>query len=285
MAKTQKKTPQSSKPTSSLLVCCFGFSREIYTENIPEVPDDSLNEKRKSRWFSWRRILMKKSSTKTVPLNASNEKPKPKRRVKSHSWKLSKSKSKPILLDSQNPATDLSPPPQTEAAVLAAPNQTPPQTKHGVEQNRGDNRRSRQHVAPSKEDTRQKKGSSPIKETPAMSTSVSLEKRRGSSSSLHKTTLAQSKRLTQAKRNSSHPMVGMSVIMVTLIIMILWGRLCAILSTAAWLYYIPRFRTTVENDRKNLTANPIDMDVDSKVYKKKVILEGLLERNHNHKDF
>ncbi|MED6217454.1 hypothetical protein PIB30_017897 [Stylosanthes scabra] len=65
--------------------------------------------------------------------------------------------------------------------------------------------------------------------------------------------------------------VGMSIIAVTLVIMVCWGRLCAILCTSAWLYYIPRFNTSA-------TASQ-NVDLDSEEYKKKVIMDGILHRN------
>lgn len=74
---------------------------------------------------------------------------------------------------------------------------------------------------------------------------------------------------------------GLSAVLLTLVILIVWGRLCAILCTSAWLYLFPRIRRASENDTiKNLSAVSKDLDLDSEVYKKKVILEGLLERNH-----
>ncbi|KAF2287288.1 hypothetical protein GH714_039546 [Hevea brasiliensis] len=42
------------------------------------------------------------------------------------------------------------------------------------------------------------------------------------------------------------PVIGMSIVMITLIIMLLWGRLCAILCTSAWLYFVPRLAAKVK---------------------------------------
>ncbi|CAN0909103.1 Uncharacterized protein At5g23160 [Linum grandiflorum] len=90
--------------------------------------------------------------------------------------------------------------------------------------------------------------------------------------------------------------VGLSIITVTLVIMVVWGRFCAVVCTAAWLYFIPRLRTTlsagaevkVKPDRgKNTTdlyesggvlGRAGDLDLDSVEYKRRVVLEGLLER-------
>ncbi|KAI3419965.1 uncharacterized protein J3R85_012900 [Psidium guajava] len=75
------------------------------------------------------------------------------------------------------------------------------------------------------------------------------------------------------------PVVGMSIIMVTLVIMILWGRLCAILCTAVWFYFIPRLRSATERPVSSDGPNPNRPDLNSEEYKKRVVLEGLLERN------
>ncbi|CAL1374870.1 unnamed protein product [Linum trigynum] len=91
--------------------------------------------------------------------------------------------------------------------------------------------------------------------------------------------------------------VGLSIIAVTLVIMVVWGRFCAIVCTAAWLYFVPRLRTTMAevkvkaNHGRNrgsiLRRADSEFggsglgrpDLDSVEYKRRVVLEGLLERN------
>lgn len=103
--------------------------------------------------------------------------------------------------------------------------------------------------------------------------------RRLSSTIKTKTT---SKNLKNA-RSSYDSIVGMSVLVVTLVIMIFWGRFCAILCTSAWLYFIPRLRNNVvvndDDIGPKVKSNDI-VDLDSEEYKKKVIMEGLLGRNN-----
>ncbi|XP_074345633.1 uncharacterized protein LOC141684516 isoform X2 [Apium graveolens] len=70
------------------------------------------------------------------------------------------------------------------------------------------------------------------------------------------------------------PIVGMSIMMGTLVIMIIWGKVCAIICTCAWLYMVPRLRTK-KNSRLNLSS----LNLESVEYKKKVVLEGLLQRD------
>ncbi|GER50629.1 hypothetical protein STAS_27949 [Striga asiatica] len=86
----------------------------------------------------------------------------------------------------------------------------------------------------------------------------------------------------RGKSKISHQLdstVGAFIIMLTLIVMLIWGKVCAVMCTAAWFYIIPRFRANhgilnvdeFENDVKQI-------DVDSSEYKKKVVLEGLITR-------
>lgn len=94
----------------------------------------------------------------------------------------------------------------------------------------------------------------------------------------------------QSSRGQSKydPIVGMSIIMVTLIIMLIWGRLCAILCTSACFYFIPRLSAASQSQNGNERStehsflNSGDPEsVDSKQYKKRVVLEGLLQRSHH----
>ncbi|XP_022726413.1 uncharacterized protein At5g23160-like [Durio zibethinus] len=86
----------------------------------------------------------------------------------------------------------------------------------------------------------------------------------------------------ELQQKNNDPVMGMYIIMVTLIIMLVWGRLCAILCTSAWFYFCPRFPTTINNSDITVQrpVNSNDLDLNSEGYKKRVVLEGLLDRNH-----
>lgn len=76
------------------------------------------------------------------------------------------------------------------------------------------------------------------------------------------------------------PIMGMSIIMVTLLIMFLWGRLCAILCTAAWFYFVPMLRNAMVFDVGiRSDSNLKSLNMNSEEYKKRVVLEGFLRRN------
>lgn len=72
--------------------------------------------------------------------------------------------------------------------------------------------------------------------------------------------------------------------MVTLMVLVSWGQLCAILCTAAWFYVLPRLRTQSDPEIMNKSVveslKGEDYYFSSEEYKKKVVLEGLLHRNH-----
>ncbi|XP_058097894.1 uncharacterized protein At5g23160-like [Magnolia sinica] len=72
--------------------------------------------------------------------------------------------------------------------------------------------------------------------------------------------------------------VGMSILMVALAFLLLWGRVCAIVCTSAWFYFIPRLRTAMDSVG-SAGKGAMEVDIDSSEYKKKVIMAGFLERN------
>ncbi|KAK7273738.1 hypothetical protein RIF29_14801 [Crotalaria pallida] len=254
MANTENKSHHNKyrkQKTCTIFLCCFGSpsNKKAAIESTVKDSDPIPKEKRTS-WFSWKRIRIKKNSaSKTVPLEASVPTP-----VKVH---YSKSKSKSTLHHhmSQAPVIDPPPPTQPPPVLPVTPYYTPTQTRHGS-QGGNNAEEMRQHASPKQ---------------------AKRQVRRLSSTVQNQTTQMKQKNT----RRSYGPVAGMSVVVVTLVIMIFWGRLCAILCTSAWLYFIPRFRmSTFENDNNDLNKKSNELDLDSEMYKKKVILEGLLDRNH-----
>ncbi|XP_021750619.1 uncharacterized protein At5g23160-like [Chenopodium quinoa] len=81
-------------------------------------------------------------------------------------------------------------------------------------------------------------------------------------------------------------LLGMAIMIVMLVIMSIWGRFCAILCMSAWLYCIPLFRGTrdVAITRNNTNTKLDNTDkvknLNLELYKKKVVLQGLLQRDH-----
>ncbi|KAL2339399.1 hypothetical protein Fmac_007339 [Flemingia macrophylla] len=247
---------KSKKHKTSIFLCCFRSSvahESTKKGSDPIAKEKEMMMKKKGSWFSWRRIRFNKNSShKTVPLEAP---------ISDHAH-YSKSRSKSTLQNKpQVPATN---PPQPSPVLPATPYYTPTQTRHGAS-------------ASIVEDTRQQGRGSPAQAT-------KRQGRRVSSSSSASQSQTTSKKAKSARRSSYDPVVGMSVLVVTLVIVIFWGRLCAILCTSLWLYCTPRFRKVNDtNDPHTTKPNDVVVDLDSEEYKKKVIMEGLLERNHIHR--
>lgn len=73
-------------------------------------------------------------------------------------------------------------------------------------------------------------------------------------------------------------------------IMLMWGRMCAILCTSTWCYFLPRLKeVAIAAKRKRdcrgkaqggLFPGRGHLDLNSEAYKKKVVLDGFLLRRH-----
>ncbi|XP_076883623.1 uncharacterized protein LOC143532470 [Bidens hawaiensis] len=76
--------------------------------------------------------------------------------------------------------------------------------------------------------------------------------------------------------------IGMSIILVILVILVFWGKLCAILCTSSWFFIARRLVPAREHSAvdKPPPEGHNKLDLESEEYKKKVILEGFLQRNH-----
>lgn len=83
-----------------------------------------------------------------------------------------------------------------------------------------------------------------------------------------------SSRVRKASRVDS--VIGISIIMLTLMIMLMWGRLCAIICTCTWCYFLPRLKRTRTGGGK--AEGKDDLDLNSAAYKKKIVLDGFLVR-------
>ncbi|XP_076945631.1 uncharacterized protein LOC143616783 [Bidens hawaiensis] len=84
---------------------------------------------------------------------------------------------------------------------------------------------------------------------------------------------------TTPPRGEFDSIIGMSIILVMLATLVLWGKLCAILCTSAWFFIVRRLVAAREHSEPPPEGHN-KLDLESKEYKKKVILEGFLQRNH-----
>lgn len=69
---------------------------------------------------------------------------------------------------------------------------------------------------------------------------------------------------------------GLFLLLISFSVMIFWGRVCAILCTSTWFYFVVR-RVSDDEPPESVINSP---EIDTKEYKKRVIMEGLLERGH-----
>ncbi|OIW01875.1 hypothetical protein TanjilG_31057 [Lupinus angustifolius] len=239
MAKTENKSHKYPKLKGSIFLRCFGSPDSNIKVSIETTikGSDSIPKEKRTRWFSWKKIQIKKKSTsKTVPFEPSVP-------VKAHYSKL-RSKST-LQHKSQAPATSPPPPIPPPPVLTVTPYSTPTQTRHDGSNNIEDTRQETSEVSPKHAKRHVRRLQKTYKPTTTSYDSV----------------------------------IGISIVMVTMVMMIFWGRLCAIVCTSAWLYFISRSRLNVtkNDDNKKLNDN-LDLDVDSELYKKKVIMEGLLNR-------
>ncbi|XP_059452155.1 uncharacterized protein At5g23160-like [Corylus avellana] len=72
---------------------------------------------------------------------------------------------------------------------------------------------------------------------------------------------------------------GIHLLVISLIITILWGRLCAILFASICAYFVPRRHAGCGRQESVIKLEKTE----SREHKKKVIMEGFLERNHHRK--
>ncbi|KAJ0966037.1 hypothetical protein J5N97_027175 [Dioscorea zingiberensis] len=124
--------------------------------------------------------------------------------------------------------------------------------------------------------------------SPSSTSSASSASSLSSSATSHSPPETKPRRRRQPKRSESekappgrknyHPATGLFLLLISLCVMVIFGRLCAILWTATWLYLAPRRISVV-------SAAPVAKPghrsrVSEEDEKRRVVLEGLLERNH-----
>ncbi|KAF5728004.1 hypothetical protein HS088_TW21G00146 [Tripterygium wilfordii] len=66
---------------------------------------------------------------------------------------------------------------------------------------------------------------------------------------------------------------GLCFVVFSLVVLVFWGKVCAIFCTSTWLFFVPC--RSIRSDSRNGDS----LEFDSEQYKKKIIMEGLLDRN------
>lgn len=273
---------------------CFGFSRKKVAQNMDDTV--KIGGVKKSRWISWSKFLTKKFDVKTVPVESPvSEKINRSRELDSLIKSLANFSSK-----KHRQATGINP----DNIPATGPDQTVNNKAHKKRSEIEEdiileNRELGHSVA--KDDTGQKP-SSRIKDNkrtgcsnpgwPPVNKNVSKKTTASPPHSESPPAARKRKKHKEVSGGDDHnviretdgrfdPIFGVSIVMVTLVIMLVWGKLCAILCTSAWLFMVPRLirRAMDSNVVVENGLNSGERDLNSEDYKKKVVLEGLLQRN------
>ncbi|XP_039035032.1 uncharacterized protein At5g23160-like [Hibiscus syriacus] len=257
MAEPHKKTTKTSH-----FLGCFGFSG---MKNPPEKPiKPSSRNKTRSPPCPMFCFTARKSRTKTVPVDNSDN--------KTVSAGESYTPSKPIkkkIPSRQNSKTD-----QRQTASL----------EEGPEPNiLTRNRRNSDPIRTGSSLPSSPAVKSNPKTHPNLSHTASLpvldRGKRAENPRIHdRVNSKQIRRKNNGAVKKFDTVTGLSIIMVILVMMLLWGRLCAILCASAWFYFY--YRTAVKDNDIKIITDADASDLNSEEYKKRIVLEGLLERNH-----
>ncbi|KAF9590357.1 hypothetical protein IFM89_033883 [Coptis chinensis] len=74
---------------------------------------------------------------------------------------------------------------------------------------------------------------------------------------------------------------GLFLLLMSLMCLIFWGRVCAIICTSTWIYFSPLRRKTEDEDEEVVEKKIEKERMESREYKKRVVMEGFLERSHS----
>ncbi|WCJ40083.1 hypothetical protein M5689_021015 [Euphorbia peplus] len=269
------------RPKTSLFLGCFGFSSKAKRQDSIKISDKVHHSN--SRLFRRSTLLLKQSPlTKTIPLHSEKI-----QRNKNSMFKFKKSKL------NKNAPGDIPLKPLIPPAVKLPQETKPSFEKEVINIENGkllDNKKG--HRTPKnvsfcrRIDSIRNASSQPGSPDPntksnriKISRSISLP----SANPTGQPGVGIKKPGKESTSNKLDAMVGMSIIMVTLVIILIWGRLCAIICTCTWLYFIPRLRKNGEPAGQTVQngLESEEPDFDSEEYKKRVVLVGFLERNHN----
>ncbi|XP_022889349.1 uncharacterized protein At5g23160-like [Olea europaea var. sylvestris] len=253
------------KHRSSCFLGCFGFSVKDDEKKISAGGDgekDKYGGQRIFRpyWFT----RMKKSSAKTVPMNSSNFAPKLRSSKKIHVPKEDKNS---YAINDQLPATAGGSGNNLNMVMAAEPDQI---RLHKSTEATTDN--GGEHIILKKTKTLGAENET-IRNNTSRSTRKKLSKSMPEQGIYGRESIE-----NHAKFGS---LIGISVLMVILGIMLLWGKLCAILCAAIWFYCISSFRAQQRNEFNTKKGSSKEFDESNvKEHNKKVVLQGFLERSN-----
>ncbi|XP_052205409.1 uncharacterized protein At5g23160-like [Diospyros lotus] len=277
--------PPKPKPrtrTTNCFLGCFGFSRKVPKKmRAKDPPPDSRG---KIRWFARPRLRIKKYvDTKTVPVDSSAVPEKPRRSPKRRAPATAKI---PAAVPDQalNNGRALEATSETGGEIILAVGEI----SNDVGSLDSNTCRKRLFIGRKSLDKKTSGGhpNSPENRPKATRSISTLSHSLSFSPPKRKKKAPEPPRESERLAGKLSPAVGMSMITVTLIIILLWGKLCAIICSSAFFYFIPRLRTNPSSDTPNKNkSNRINEDLIYEENKKKVkvVFEGFLERDHRRK--
>ncbi|KAJ0235324.1 hypothetical protein HA466_0269100 [Hirschfeldia incana] len=207
MAKTEKRARERTV-SSSYFLACFGLSRKIYADKATVAAEEGgemkmKKKKKPSRWLLCSKFRSKNREIKPAPIDEETERT-------TSSVENETDKKKPVSLISRM-ATDRTNLPTDDKAVNQEIKETQP--------------RDLQRDVPTDR-------SKPIEQLDTSREDACPEQISNANPSGEKT----------GSRVGIDPVIGISVVILTLVIMLIWGRVFAILCTSAWCYSLPRLR-------------------------------------------
>ncbi|VVB13686.1 unnamed protein product [Arabis nemorensis] len=257
MAKTEKRVRERIG-SSSYFLGCFGFSREIYSDKPMITAKDGGEKKMKrkkkrslNRWLSCSKFRLKNREIKPAPIEESEK------LTSSVEDETDKHKPVPVI----RRLTDRKNIPVDDKAMNQETKETKPKDLRDITTDRS---KPVEPLGLSKEDT-------------------CPERTSNSSTRYGKPEMKPSRAKNWSRVEKFDPVIGISIIVLTLVIMLVWGRLCAILCTSAWCYFLPRLREAAalaKRRRSGSDGSAFVRDLKSESYKRKVVLDGFLGRQN-----
>eukprot|EP01018_Ginkgo_biloba_P011487 Gb_23880 [translate_table: standard] len=207
------------------------------------------------------------------------------------------SESKPIKPNSPEIQEEQFPAHDSPRGSISAPIEQPNSNYHisaAVDGNIHKNRKLKARVAASAPSTptgRHGIESLPRQDLPSRATKIQREASLESTKTILESRGCFWDRLGPKTGEDYNAALSVSVLIIVLGILALSDRLCTIICTSIWWYLLPKLRNLLiggvnrnsKNDRRrklNKSLSNNNLDLQSSEYRKKVIMEGLLQRNH-----
>ncbi|KAF8118695.1 hypothetical protein N665_0002s0011 [Sinapis alba] len=231
--------------SSSYFLACFGLSRKIYSDKAMVSGEEGGEMKMKKKKKRTRWLLCSKFRSKNAeikPIDEATEKT-------TFSVEDETDKKKPVSLISRMTVNHKNVP-TDDKAVNQETKETKPNDLRSVATDRS---KTIEQLVSSGEDTCHEQ--------------ISNVKPSGDK--------------TGSRVGKFDPVIGISVVILTLVIMLIWGRLFAILCTSAWCYFLPRLRNVAALVKRSVSDGSASVPGLSSVsFKRKVVSDVFLGRQN-----